>query len=276
VLGLNRWVLRVGAYAALMTPEYPPFRLDGGESEPGGIAIEPTPTPTAPATPARTAASSSWGAGRVLAVIVASLALLAGVAAVAGGGTALVFDQTQRDANGYLMTGSSAYSTNTYALVSDSYRTGTSGDVFVARDMLGTVRIRTHSEQPLFVGIGSATAVDAYLSGVRREVATRFDAGHSDFRLHEGGAPAVPPSAKRIWAAQSLGDGTRTLSWSPRNGDWRIVVMNENGAAGIQADLAVGARFPHLLAIGLGVLGGGALLLLLGGAGVYAAVRVRR
>jgi uncharacterized protein DUF4389 len=275
VLGLNRWVLRVGAYAALMTSEYPPFRIDAGESEPGGIAIGSTAAPT-PSVGAARSTPSSWRAGRIIAVILASLAVLAGLAGLAGGGAALVFDQTQRDASGYLMTSPSLYSTNTYALVSDSYRTGAAGDVVVARDMLGTVHIRTQSTQPVFVGIGPAAAVDSYLAGVRHEVATRFDAAQSDFRLHRGGKPAAPPTDRHFWVAHSTGAGTQTVSWTPANGSYRIVVMNPNGSAGVQADLAIGARFPHLLLLGIGAVTAGALLVLVGAGGLFAALRTRR
>ena len=275
VLGLNRWVLRVGAYAALMTPEYPPFRLDAGEIDTAGLIVPAalSADPSAVAQPREVAATrtAGWGGGRVLAVVLGSVAVLAALAALIAGGVAIVFDQTQRD-GGYLMTGGTAYSTSTYALVSDNYGTGTAGEPFLARRLLGHVRINVRSTTPVFVGIGPATAVDSYLAGVRREVATSFDPRQSDFRLQGLTAPAGLPAAQGFWAAQMVGAGAHPLTWTPRAGEWRIVLMNPDGSAVVRAGLAVGAELPQLIWFGIGALIAGGMLLIVGAGVIYAAV----
>ena len=279
VLGLNRWVLRVLAYAAVMTPEYPPFRIDPGETEPGTLAVTAPPPPVAhvPSAPSTaTPQAERWGAGRVTSLVLASIFALVSLGFIAAGGAGVVLDQTQRDGTGYLMTSTERYSTPTYALESGSYRGGTSGDWFVNRDLLGTVRLRVTSTRPVFVGIGPESAVNGYLAGVERARGDSFTTPSADFRVYPGGPPASPPAGHAFWGASATGSGTQTVTWTPRPGNWRIVVMNADISRAVSADVSIGARMPHLLAIGFVVAGIGIVLLIMSSWGVYFAVRPRR
>ena len=281
VLGLNRWVLRVGAYGALMVREYPPFRLDAGETDPGGMILTASPAPIEPATAVTPGAgvaagqSRAWGAGRVIGVIVSSMVVLAGLSGLVAGTGAVVFDQTQRNSAGYLMTDSRVFSTAGYALVSKSVTVDASTNRVIAKDILGNLRIRVQSQSPVFVGIGPSAQVDQYLRGARSEVAGHGQFGWSGLGLESLTKPAGTPASQDFWAAMTTGSGVQMLTWSPRSGDWRVVLMNADAAAGVQARISVGAELPAILGFGIVTLMGGAALLLVGGLCLYLAIRRR-
>ena len=270
VLGLNHWALRVLAYGALMTPEYPPFRVDGGETEPTGT-LTVAPAVTAPVAPT----VERWSTGRIVGLVAASILALASFALVAAGGTGIVLDQTQRDSSGYLMTSTNLYSTPTYALVSASYRGGTTGDWFVNRDLIGTVKVRVSSARPVFIGVGPENAVNGYLAGVAHARGSSLTTPSSHFRINPGGAPTTPPGTQTFWGASTTGTGQQTLTWKPQPGNWRIVLMNADGTAGVSSGVRIGARVPHLLTIGIVASGVGLMLLLIAGTGIYLAARPR-
>jgi Domain of unknown function (DUF4389) len=273
VMGLNRWVVRVAAYATLMTDRYPPFRLDMGGSDPATVAAPP---PAAPGTPAGETAAAAvaatgpasrrWTVGRIVLLVVGSIAALIGAALLAGGIAAVVVDQTQRDSAGFLVSPTRNFSTPTYAVVSRKLYAGVDGPDWVYDNLLGTVVLKSESSKPVFMGIARAADVDRYLGSVRRATVTDLSAHSNQYVVVGAGAPDAPPGDQKFWAAETSGAGSQSVQWDVQDGTWRVVVMNADSSRGVNADLRVGAELPNLVWLGIGliVVGGGIL-----GAGVF-------
>jgi Domain of unknown function (DUF4389) len=275
VLGLDRWVARVAVYAGLMTDSYPPFRLDQGGEDAEAMPLEAPPPELAAETPPAPlpAARAGGGAGRVVLFVVGSIAAVFAFGLLAGGCTLVAIDQTQRDDDGFLMSPSEDFRTSTYAIVSESADIETGGAEWALDAFLGTVRIRSESDRPVFAGIGPETAVDGYLEGVEHDVVTDLE-DEPSYTRSPGGEPAGPPAAQAFWVASSSGSGEQTLDWDPEDGDWRVVVMNEDARRGVSAELSIGAELDSVLWLGVGFLALGALLA--GGAALAITAGVRR
>jgi hypothetical protein len=261
VLGMNRWALRVAAYAGLMTDQYPPFRLDMGGHEQGGTATLPAPPPDTGAAPPP--GRRGWTGGRVLSLVLGSLLGLAALGLLAAGGVATWATNTQRDAAGYVTSDARDFSTPSYALTSDGIDLGTSTDWITPGDVLGTVRLRVTASDPskaVFVGVAPEEAVARYLSGVDHLVVTNWADGHSRLEAAGGAAPTSPASSS-IWTASAAGVGTQALTWRPSAGHWVVVMMNADAAAGVSVTADVGASVPDLGWVAAGLIAAGGVAL---------------
>ncbi len=262
LLGMDRWVLRVAAYAGLMTDKYPPFRLDMGGQEPGEtLAVTP---PQLPEAAPEGRGPSGWTAGRITAVVIGAILVLCSLGMLGAGGVALWAQTSQRHGD-YVDLGTASYETAGYALASDRVELHAAGGGWdAASAIFGTVRISVtpaDGKTPVFAGIAPSGTAEHYLSGMAYST-VRGSPGHRDTYLwHAGSAPPVPPGQAGFWTTQAAGPGTRVLLWPVRSGDWTIVVMNADSSRPVAVHVNLAATLPALPWIAAGLLIGGVVFL---------------
>jgi hypothetical protein len=211
-------------------------------------------------------------AGRLAMVMVGGLLTLVGFGALAGGAALVAVHATQRDNAGYYHLAPQRLETSTAALV-----TPVELGPMVSDYPLGTVQIRIASSGsgPVFVGIGPADQVRAWLSGVAYAQVADWGVGPTGPRTAPvpGTRAAPPPATAAFWLASASGQDEATVSWPTRAGDWAVVVMNTTGQPGVVADVGLASDTGILLPAGLVAGGFGALVLALGIALALIAVR---
>ena len=216
----------------------------------------------APAPPEAGPGRSRWSGGRIAAAVIGGVLVLISLALLGAGGTAVWADQTQRE-SGYVTTDVHHFSSEGSALATVSTELGSAGAGWLyGPGLLDKVRIRVTPTSPgrdVFVGIGPTTDVNRYLAGVSHTVVSEF--WQDKVENVAGAKRASAPGGQGFWVASAAGPGPQSLVWNPTDGSWTVVVMNADGRPGIAVGADLGAKFPALIWIALGVIGVGAVFL---------------
>ena len=207
--------------------------------------------------------------GRSIALVVTgALASLFAAGLLAVGGLALWGD-SQKDSDGYLSTDTHRFEAGTRALATENLDVDLDGaDWAMDTNDLGDVRLQVESrdDKPVFVGIARTSDVSDYLAGVAHTTLTDVDTSPFEARYdgHSGDRRPATPADSQIWAASEQGSGKQTLNWEIEDGDWSVVVMNADGAPGVDADISTGAKVPFLDELGWTAIGSGSFVLIVG------------
>ena len=238
-------------------------------------------TTTAQPVPGRGA--STWGPGRVLALIGGSVIALVALGLALAGLSMVLAHATARDSAGFYTSSTERFTTQTYALTSEGLQIGDvrgEGADWALDAVDATVRVRASAPDghPMFLGIAREADLDRYLTQVAHEEVTGVHSApfaYDAVRRTGSAAPGVPAAAG-FWVATASGRGTQALTWEPEGGRWAVVVMNASGSRAVTADVSVAAKSGVVLPLGLVLLGLGVVGLAGSAALIWLAVREPR
>jgi hypothetical protein len=165
-------------------------------------------------------------------------------------------DQALRH-DGYVTTGTATYTASGYALASERVSMGWG---WLLTGLVGDLSLRVTPvgpDRPVFVAIGPADQISAYLSSAAYTTVT--GTGPGGLVSHYGTGRPTPPQTTGIWIAQTAGAGTQTLRWTAQAGDWMAVAMNPDGSAGLTVRADAGLSAPWLFRLAVELIIGGIL-----------------
>ncbi len=216
--------------------------------------------------------------GKIILLIVGAIIILISFGLIVGGGGVLWANETLTDDDGYYMTDTLNMEKNSYAIISEpaDVELG-SAWVFDWGDLV-TFKGKVESgnaAKNIFVGVARADFLADYLRNVEHDQVIDFEINPDTWEYENipGSAKPAPPTEQTFWEESAHGAGIQSLEWELEEGTWVFVMMNEDGSAGVDVNMEIGAKVPWLVGVGVGLLAGGIIGLIIGALMIFFAVR---
>lgn len=174
---------------------------------------------------------------------IAAIATLVTALVLALAGTAALAANAFRDSSGYFNWPTQTFTSGGYAIAMETVDISKAPrwalDAGVDR-----VRVQANSNRPIFIAIARTADLDRYLHGTEHDDISglTYHPFQVDYDHSSGNAPSRVPANETFWVKSTSGAGKVALTWKPRPGSWRAVVMNADDSRGVAADLKFGVR----------------------------------
>ncbi len=189
------------------------------------------------------------------------------------------------DSDGFITSDTATIVSGTLAITTQAAEIETQSENLSSGTALIRVRAEREDGGAVFVGIGRADLVQAYLLGSRYEALTELQ--FNPFEYNARTVPGrstdellTPPESRAdVWAASSVGEGAQETSYSVIKGEdgavvpHTVVIMNAQPSAGIAVEAEFAVKYPRLRGTGIAFMVIGTVLLVVGSLMVYVAIK---
>lgn len=170
------------------------------------------------------------------------------------------------DSDGYVE-GGGRMTTPTAAFVTDTAKFEKVDENAASR--AGKVKLRIAAERadggPVFIAIGPDGAVADYLANGSSAIVRDLEFGPFDYSsVAQGGTRALAPPEATNFRVAAGGPGRQEVVWNVEAGNWRALIMNADGSAGVDVEASFAVRFPYLRGFAIAGMVIGAVLLVVG------------